>query len=202
MRQLRIFQKMVDRGLIYRQHRPVHYSPSSRSALAESELEYKTDHVSHSVIVGFDLVPSTKEAYEEFKKYGLTTKLLAWTTTPWTLTANMVRTTSCQSIYELTHSQGLAINPDMRYTGMMSYKTNTVYIFSEEQREAMEALLSSLDLDPVDASGAEAEAAGEKRGDTGMYNDFLAANVSLWAYLNTVRAAAARDVRWLSSDIQ
>src|SRR6266436_6037589 len=73
MRQLRIFQTMVEKGdlvhlyygdtrfskfmigLIYRHYRPVHYSPSSRSALAEAELVYKDDHVSHSVYVAFDL---------------------------------------------------------------------------------------------------------------------------------------------------
>ena len=94
MRQLRIFQKMVAKGLIYRQHRPVHYSPSSRSALAEAELEYVDKHVSHSVYVAFDLdeatvsrIPILKELHSKNTKV----QLLVWTTTPWTLTANMVR---------------------------------------------------------------------------------------------------------------
>jgi isoleucyl-tRNA synthetase len=111
MRQLRIFQKMVEQGklshflstsppdkkrvlgVIYRHYRPVHYSPSSRSALAEAELVYKEDHVSHSVYVAFDMDLLSHECGVTFRNLiaGETkVRLLVWTTTPWTLTANMV----------------------------------------------------------------------------------------------------------------
>lgn len=94
MRQLRIFQKMVEKGLIYRHYRPVHYSPSSQSALAEAELVYKDDHVSHSVFVTFDI--DRKAAFknstvQELVSTETQVQVLVWTTTPWTLTANMVR---------------------------------------------------------------------------------------------------------------
>ncbi|KAK0445212.1 tRNA synthetases class I-domain-containing protein [Armillaria borealis] len=98
MRQLAIFQKMVENGLIYRHYRPVHFSPSSRSALAEAELVYKDDHTSHSVYVTFNL--HVAQSGERYAKYGRDIKLLVWTTTPWTLTANM----------------GIAVNPDLAYT--------------------------------------------------------------------------------------
>jgi isoleucyl-tRNA synthetase len=111
MRQLRIFQNMVERGklspslwppaetdvisgLVYRHYRPVHYSPSSRSALAEAELVYKDDHVSHSVYVAFDLDlrnPHFTVALQNLVAGQTKVQLLVWTTTPWTLTANMVR---------------------------------------------------------------------------------------------------------------
>jgi isoleucyl-tRNA synthetase len=94
MRQLRIFQKMVERGLIYRHYRPVHYSPSSRSALAEAELVYKDDHVSHSVYVTFDLDLQShvsSVALQNLVAGQTKVQILVWTTTPWTLTANMVR---------------------------------------------------------------------------------------------------------------
>ena len=84
---------MVARGLIYRQHRPVHYSPSSQSALAEAELVYNEAHISHSVYVSFALDPTTLSGDS---KLGTllqgreTASLFVWTTTPWTLTANMV----------------------------------------------------------------------------------------------------------------
>jgi isoleucyl-tRNA synthetase len=87
MRQLRVFQSMVARGLIYRDFRPVHYSPSSRSALAEAELVYRDDHISHAVFVRFALAPHN--ALEQ--ELGVPVHALVWTTTPWTLTANMVR---------------------------------------------------------------------------------------------------------------
>lgn len=95
MRQLRVFQRMVEKGLIYRQHRPVYYSPSSRSALAEAELEYKDAHVSHSIYVSFELDKSSviNPTLRDVVEHHAHTQLLVWTTTPWTLTANMVRPT-------------------------------------------------------------------------------------------------------------
>ena len=84
---------MIYLGQIYRQHRPVHYSPSSHSALAEAELEYKDNHISHSVYVKFDLdSESTLNNLALEQLVGREpVQLLVWTTTPWTLTANMVR---------------------------------------------------------------------------------------------------------------
>ena len=93
LRQLEIFKAMVEKGLIYRQHRPVHYSPSSRSALAEAELVYNEAHVSHSVYVSFQLDPASEHMSDALRAL-ITDKenvsVLVWTTTPWTLTANMV----------------------------------------------------------------------------------------------------------------
>jgi len=48
---------MAQKGFIYRDLKPVHWSPSSRTALAEAELEYNDDHVSPSLYVKF---PVTK----------------------------------------------------------------------------------------------------------------------------------------------
>lgn len=106
MRQLRIFRDMVQNGttvplfpdlhylcflgLIYRRYRPVHFSPSSRSALAEAELVYKDDHVSHSVYVSFELQHAEAPVLRDLAPAAI--QLLVWTTTPWTLTANMVST--------------------------------------------------------------------------------------------------------------
>ncbi|KIY47672.1 isoleucyl-tRNA synthetase [Fistulina hepatica ATCC 64428] len=92
MRQLRIFRAMVALGLVHRTHRPVYFSPSTRTALAEAELVYKDDHASHSVYVTFELAPGQPE-------WTRGAKLLVWTTTPWTLTANM----------------GIAVHPDLTY---------------------------------------------------------------------------------------
>ena len=44
--QIRVFGQMVEKGHIYRGKKPVHWSPSSRTALAEAELEYPENHVS------------------------------------------------------------------------------------------------------------------------------------------------------------
>jgi isoleucyl-tRNA synthetase len=80
-------------GLIYSAHRPVSYSPSSHSALAEAELEYFDNHVSTSVYLAFQLdaaqiPPGTPLG--AFVRPGRRVEVLVWTTTPWTLSANMV----------------------------------------------------------------------------------------------------------------
>ncbi|VDO89493.1 unnamed protein product [Haemonchus placei] len=51
--QLRLFAKMVEKGIIYRAFKPVYWSPSSRTALAESELEYNDKHTSTAVYFRF-----------------------------------------------------------------------------------------------------------------------------------------------------
>jgi isoleucyl-tRNA synthetase len=71
-------------GLVTHRLRPVYYSPSSRTALAEAELKYK-DIQSRSVYVAFPVstYPDVIKAYSDVH-------LAIWTTTPWTLPANMV----------------------------------------------------------------------------------------------------------------
>ncbi|EJD54726.1 isoleucyl-tRNA synthetase [Auricularia subglabra TFB-10046 SS5] len=90
IRQLRTFQAMVKKGLITRHYRPVHWSPSSRTALAEAELEYNDNHKSTAVFVTFDLDESsfTPQLRALVQAHGLP-RLLVWTTTPWTLPSNM-----------------------------------------------------------------------------------------------------------------
>jgi isoleucyl-tRNA synthetase len=88
MRQLGIFKEMVDRGLIYRMRKPVYWSPSSGTALAEAELEYDDNHESLAAFIAFPVVKLS----EQLQKYkGIKTERLSaviWTTTPWTLPAN------------------------------------------------------------------------------------------------------------------
>lgn len=88
-------------GFINHRLRPTYYSPSSRTALAEAELEY-TDLKSNSVYVAFpvsegDMTPRLQEAYRKGKQLSpdATLNLAIWTTTPWTLPANMVGDRQC-----------------------------------------------------------------------------------------------------------
>jgi isoleucyl-tRNA synthetase len=86
IKQLGVFQEMVKKGLIFRRHKPVYWSPSSRTALAEAELEYKDDHVSTAAYVKFPVtgVPEgLKGKLPDGQLYAV-----IWTTTPWTLPAN------------------------------------------------------------------------------------------------------------------
>ncbi len=85
--ELRLFADLVAQGFVYRGKKPVYWSIPCRTALAEAEVEY-ADHVSQSVYVKFKLVDEPN------------TFLLIWTTTPWTLPANLA----------------VAFNPDLHYS--------------------------------------------------------------------------------------
>ena len=95
--QLSVFRELTRKGLIYRREKPVYWSPSSGSALAEAELEYHDDHVSTAALVKFPLVR------HPFGDVGIDgeeeVSAVIWTTTPWTLPAN----------------QAIAIQDDMEY---------------------------------------------------------------------------------------
>jgi len=74
--ELRMFADIVAKGFVYRGKKPVYWSIPCRTALAEAEVEY-ADHVSQSVFVKFPVVGHPK------------TFIVIWTTTPWTLPANL-----------------------------------------------------------------------------------------------------------------
>ena len=89
MKQLEVFQEMVKRGLIFRRNKPVYWSPSSRTALAEAELEYKDDHESTAAYVQYSISTLGEELCRKLPP-GIEGDISAviWTTTPWTLPAN------------------------------------------------------------------------------------------------------------------
>ena len=80
-RQIEIFAQMAQKGLIFKGLKPVYWSPSSESALAEAEIEYK-DRKDSSIFVAFEVVVGNQLVHEG-------EKLVIWTTTPWTLPGNL-----------------------------------------------------------------------------------------------------------------
>lgn len=127
MRQLRLFQKMVKKGLIYRRYKPVYWSPSSKTALAEAELEYREDHVSTSAWVRFPIdaawreIPEMREAAKIVKG---NLYAVIWTTTPWTLPAN----------------QAIAVQDEMDYAILMDGKDG--YIVAASRLDQVTRMLS------------------------------------------------------------
>lgn len=98
--QIKVFGEMVLKGHIYRGLKPVHWSPSSRTALAEAELEYPDGHTSPSVYVAFPAEELPKALRDTLKGDGIdlpteaaplgdALQVAIWTTTPWTLPANL-----------------------------------------------------------------------------------------------------------------
>ncbi|XP_048484182.1 isoleucine--tRNA ligase, mitochondrial [Plutella xylostella] len=84
--QLRKFYELYKMGLIYRALKPVYWSPSSRTALAEAELEYDPQFKSKEVYVTFP-IESVPDAIQKLAP-GKKLQAIIWTTTPWSLVGN------------------------------------------------------------------------------------------------------------------
>ncbi|MGH9948779.1 MAG: isoleucine--tRNA ligase, partial [Pyrinomonadaceae bacterium] len=95
----RLFGKFLERGYVYKGLRPVYWCIHDQTALAEAEVEYK-EHTSPSVYVKFPL--KSDPALIDPSLAGKNVFLVIWTTTPWTLPANM----------------GIAVHPDFDYSAI------------------------------------------------------------------------------------
>jgi isoleucyl-tRNA synthetase len=93
---VRILAAFARQGLLYRAKRPVHWCTTHQTALAEAEVEY-ADHSSPSIYVRFPLLPSQPAVDRLFG--GAAAALVIWTTTPWTLAANLAVVANPQLAY-------------------------------------------------------------------------------------------------------
>ena len=86
----RALGKFVERGLVYKGKKPVHWCIHCRTALAEAEVEY-ADHSSPSIYVEFPLADaSAQELGSRVPALaGRPVSVLIWTTTPWTIPSNL-----------------------------------------------------------------------------------------------------------------
>ncbi|WP_100330842.1 isoleucine--tRNA ligase [Bacillus xiapuensis] len=96
--QIKVFGEMAKKGYIYKGKKPVYWSPSSESALAEAEIEYQ-DKRSPSIYVAFS-VKDGKGVLEE----GV--NIVIWTTTPWTIPANLGISVHPQLTYVVVEAAG------------------------------------------------------------------------------------------------
>src|SRR6187397_1409428 len=86
----RCLGKFVERGLVYKGKKPVHWCIHCRTALAEAEVEY-ADHTSPSIYVEFPLAPASAATLAQRVPAlaGQKVSVLIWTTTPWTIPSNL-----------------------------------------------------------------------------------------------------------------
>ncbi|OWF46981.1 Isoleucine--tRNA ligase, mitochondrial [Mizuhopecten yessoensis] len=87
-RELDLFYTLYEKGLVYEDFMPVYWSPSSRTALAEAELEYDPCHVSQAVYLKFPIIPSSLTSLNTHRVTDKNVYAVIWTTTPWTLPVN------------------------------------------------------------------------------------------------------------------
>ena len=117
--QLKVFKEIYENGYIYKGLKPVYWSPTTETALAEAEIEYK-DVTSHSIYVKFE---GEKDLTD---KLGVDeASILIWTTTPWTLPANL----------------GVFLHPEFEYGLYKTEKGNLVVV-----KDLAEDVFKTLDL--------------------------------------------------------
>ena len=96
--QVRVFGKMAEKGYIYKGLKPIYWSPSSESSLAEAEIEYH-DVKSPSLYVAFDVADGKDKISDD-------AQFIIWTTTPWTLPANLGIAVNAQYEYSEVEVDG------------------------------------------------------------------------------------------------
>src|SRR3989440_1889670 len=125
----RLFGRFIERGYVYKGARPVYWCIHDQTALAEAEVEYR-EHTSPSVYVKFPLV--SDPAQIDAALTGRKVFFLIWTTTPWTLPANL----------------GIAVNPEFEYAAFEN--GDEVYVVASE---LLGAVASKCDIGDRDANG-------------------------------------------------
>lgn len=115
--QIRTFGTMAQKGLIYQGLKPVIWSPASESALAESEVVYQ-DKTDSAIFVTFDIVEGN-----EHLEAG---KFVIWTTTPWTIPANL----------------GISLNPAYNYALVKTTAGNLIML-----EDNVDVLLEQFELE-------------------------------------------------------
>ncbi len=128
--QIDVFGQMVLKGYIYRGLRPVHWSPSSRTALAEAELEYPEGHTSPSIYAAFPMV-SLADTAQALQPFLPNLGVGIWTTTPWTIPGNLA----------------VAVNPDLTYAAVEVGGENPAFKYLLVAAELVERLAATFGVD-------------------------------------------------------
>jgi isoleucyl-tRNA synthetase len=103
-KQIEVFGEMAKKGYIYKGLKPVYWCPDCETALAEAEIEY-SDHSTHSIYVKFP-VADDKGLFIQHTGSLDNVFVLIWTTTPWTLPANLAIALNANLKYILVEIQG------------------------------------------------------------------------------------------------
>ncbi len=157
---LEVFSKLIAQGLVYKQLKPIHWSVGCETALADAELEYK-DIKSPSIYVNF---PADESSGERLKAAGLvedgeTAAFMIWTTTPWTLAANLA----------------VAVHPSLEYVSVKYEKDGTKYA-SVIAADRLEAIIAAGGLEEGSYTVSEAKIKGSELENLRYKHPYIAQN--------------------------
>lgn len=136
--QLRVFHRLVQDGRVYRDLKPVYWSPSSQTALAEAELEYPGLHTSRAINAVFRVTapsPALRTAVTDPDSL----YLAIWTTTPWTIPAN----------------RAIAVHPEIEYRLLYDAASGRTVVVADALADSLEGLSREHPDRPGVLTGAE-----------------------------------------------
>lgn len=136
VKQLKVFSKLFETGLLSRQLKPVWWGCETQTALAEAELEYNPKHQSTAIYVKFPLTDS-----DFVQKLGGFASLLIWTSTPWTIPAN----------------KAICINKDIEYTTIRHQISGDLIIVAEALADSVILLDQNYQRTDLRINGSELE---------------------------------------------
>lgn len=108
--QIKIFHELYEKKLVYRDLKPVYWSPSSKTALAEAEIEYNTNYKASSLHLRLKMLKYPKAIETTGGVYAL-----IWTTTPWSLPSNQL----------------ICFHPDLEYCAVKLHDKDGLYIVAK-----------------------------------------------------------------------
>lgn len=147
-KQLLVFLKLFENGLLTRQLKPVWWGCETQTALAEAELEYNAAHRSTAVFVTFPLTEGSFTA-----QYGDDIKLVIWTSTPWTMPAN----------------KAICVHRDIDYTFLHNAETGERLVVAVELAEGVAKLNPS--FQPTEAKFKGSDLIGQNYSNPSIISD-------------------------------
>lgn len=115
--QIRLFGEMSEKGYIYRGLKTVYWSYGAETALADAEVEYNDEHVSQAIYVSFAIDSKTIPTKFKYANELKDTRLVIWTTTPWTIPGNLAICLNTDIDYVIVKASSAKEGEEGQYRG-------------------------------------------------------------------------------------
>ena len=115
--------KFIGSGAIYKARKPVYWCATCKTALAEAEVEYN-EQATPAIFVRFRMISDISEKVPELKDVRDDTSMVIWTTTPWTIPANLA----------------IALHPDLEYSAVKTGEYGVLVLATDLVEDVMKAI--------------------------------------------------------------